>query len=216
MERTAPNIPSTRLARVGRVVALAGVVLSGCGNDSTDPSVAPVATVTAPATTGAAAPSEVEQVRTSTAAYADVAAANAAGYAVWSPDPKAPKATCPSTPEGKMGYHLVNPALRGAPGKAAEADATIDAAKPEQLLYQKKADGSMELVGVEYLVFTAAWERENGAGAAPPQVLGQPVPASKHTFAPGGPEIDHYELHVWLHADNPSGIFAAYNPNVTC
>jgi hypothetical protein len=31
-----------------------------------------------------------------------------------------------------------------------------------------------------------------------------------HGFEP------HYELHVWTHRDNPSGMFAEWNPNVTC
>ncbi len=195
-----------------RSVVAAGVLatmLVGCGDNTAD-------TTTSSDAAASAAPSELDQVRASTAAFSSIDVAKAAGYTVWSPDPAAPKATCPSTPEGKMGYHLVNPALRGTPAKAAEAEATIDYAKPEQLLYQKKADGTLELVGVEYLVFTSAWEREHGAGAAAPEVLGEAVPASKHSFAPGGPEIDHYELHVWLHTDNPSGMFVAYNPSITC
>ncbi|HVE62389.1 MAG TPA: hypothetical protein VNB94_01115 [Mycobacteriales bacterium] len=213
MKHTARRSTRTALLSLAAVVATAA--LAGCSDDAD--SVAASGTPKAAASSSpAAAPTELEQVRTATAAYADTAVAKAAGYTVWSPDPAAPKATCPSSPEGKMGYHLVNPGLRGAPPKAAEADATIDFAKPEQLLYQKKADGTMELVGVEYLVFKAAWERENGVGAAAPQVLGQPVPASKHSFAPGGPEIEHYELHVWLHTDNPNGMFAPYHPTITC
>ncbi|MCA1823061.1 MAG: hypothetical protein LC640_02090 [Frankia sp.] len=206
----------TRLHRYGAAAALAAALIAGCGSDAADKT--NTAGETPGATQSSADPStaQLEAVRTSTAAFADVAAAKAAGYTVWSPDPMAPKPSCPSAPEGKMGYHLVNPALRGTPAKAAEADATLDPAKPEQLLYQKKADGTLELVGVEYLVFKAAWEREHGAGAAPPQVLGQPVPASKHSFKTGGPEIEHYELHVWLHAENPNGMFAAYNPSITC
>lgn len=211
---TASQVPLMRSIAVAGALA---AVLAGCGDDKADVAkTSDTAPSAAAATTAAAAPSELEQVRASTAAFASVDAAKAAGYTVWSPDPAAPAASCPTKPEGKMGYHLVNPALRGTPAKAAEADAVIDAAKPEQLLYQKKADGTMELVGVEYLVFTAAWERANGPGAAAPKVLGETVPASKHAFAPGGPEVDHYELHVWLHTDNPSGMFAAYNPSITC
>ena len=204
--------PSTGVRAVA-AVALLAAVLTGCGDDKADvkssADASPSASVTEPV-------SELEQVRLSTAAFASIPAANAAGYKVWSPDPAAAGATCPTKPEGKMGYHLVNVPLRGTPPKAAEADAAIDFAKPEMLLYQKVAGGALKLVGVEYLVFKAAWERENGAGAAPPQVLGQPVPLSKHSFAPTGPEVEHYELHVWLHSDNPSGMFSAYNPSISC
>ena len=31
-----------------------------------------------------------------------------------------------------------------------------------------------------------------------------------HMFEP------HYDLHVWLYRDNPSGMFAQFNPNVSC
>jgi hypothetical protein len=26
----------------------------------------------------------------------------------------------------------------------------------------------------------------------------------------------HYDLHVWLYADNPSGMFTPYNPALEC
>jgi hypothetical protein len=29
-------------------------------------------------------------------------------------------------------------------------------------------------------------------------------------------ELHHYDLHVWLFKENPSGLFAATNPNVGC
>ena len=159
---------------------------------------------------------EVKEVRALTQPFSSVSAAQAAGYTVWSPDPAAANATCASSPDGKMGYHLVNGALRGSPANPAQADATIDYRQPEMLLYEKRPDGQMGLVGVEYLVFKEAWERVKGVGAAPPQVLGQPVPLSRHSFVPNGPEIDHYELHVWLHKENPRGLFAPYHPGVTC
>lgn len=74
----------------------------------------------------------------------------------------------------------------------------------------------LSLVGVEYIVFKAAWERVNGVGAAPPEILGHPLLASSHIFPGNANPIDHYELHVWVWKDNPNGMFAPYNPNVTC
>jgi hypothetical protein len=159
---------------------------------------------------------ELARVRQATARFHDIDAAYAEGYTVWSPDPFAPNATCPTSPEGNMGYHLVNVALRGGATNPSAGDAQIDALQPEMLLYERRADGKMHLVGVEYLVFTAAWERVNGAGAAPPEVFGEPLPASLHTF-PGNPNpIPHYELHVWIWTANPLGMFYPWNPMVGC
>jgi len=159
---------------------------------------------------------QLAQVRQLAADFHDLDAAKAAGYTVWSPDPFAPNAACPSSPEGNMGYHLVNVPLRGGAANPAAGDAVIDPMHPEMLLYEKRADGEVHLVGVEYIVFKAAWERVHGAGAAPPEVFGQPLLYSIHTF-PGNPDpIPHYELHVWIFTSNPLGMFYPWNPTVTC
>ena len=159
---------------------------------------------------------DLAQVRQTTASFHDLDEASAAGYTVWSPDPFAPNATCPSSAEGNMGYHRVNVSLRGGAANPAAGDATIDPLRPEMLLYEKRPDGSVHLVGVEYLVFKAAWERVNGAGAAPPEVFGEPLLASTHTF-PGNPNpIPHYELHVWIWTSNSLGMFYPWNPTVSC
>ena len=159
---------------------------------------------------------DLAEVRQATARFHDLDAALAAGYTVWSPDPFAPNATCPSSAEGNMGYHRVNVSLRGGAANPAVGDADIDPLRPEMLLYEKRPDGQAHLVGVEYLVFTAAWERVNGAGAAPPEVFGQPLLPSTHTF-PGNPNpVPHYELHVWIWTSNPLGMFYPWNPTVTC
>lgn len=159
---------------------------------------------------------ELAEVRRVTARFHDIDAAFAAGYTVWSPDPFAANGTCPSNAEGNMGYHLVNVGLRGGAANPAAGDAVVDPLRPEMLLYEKRPDGTMHLVGVEYLVFAAAWERVNGAGAAPPEAFGEPLPASLHTF-PGNPNpIPHYELHVWLWSSNPLGMFYPWNPTVSC
>jgi hypothetical protein len=159
---------------------------------------------------------DLARVRAATARFHDLEAALAAGYTVWSPDPFAPNATCPTSAEGNMGYHRVNVSLRGGAANPAAGDADIDPLRPEMLLYEKRPDGQMHLVGVEYLVFTAAWERVNGVGAAPPEVFGEPLLASTHTF-PGNPNpIPHYELHVWIWTTNPLGMFYPWNPTVSC
>ena len=122
----------------------------------------------------------------------------------------------PDGPYETVGYHLVNVGLRGGAANPAAGDAVIDQLLPEMLLYEKRPDGKMHLVGVEYLVFTAAWERVHGAGAAPPTVFGEPLPPSLHTF-PGNPSpIPHYELHVWIWWSNPLGMFYPWSPTVSC
>jgi len=159
---------------------------------------------------------DLAQVRQLASTYHDLGAAMAAGYTVWSPDPFVANATCPSSAEGNMGYHLVNVPLRGGAANPAAGDAVIDPMHPEMLLYEKRADGAVHLVGVEYIVFKAAWERVHGVGAAPPTVFGQPLLFSLHTF-PGNPDpIPHYELHVWVFTSNPLGMFYPWNPTVTC
>ena len=165
---------------------------------------------------GSDALSNLAQVRRATAPFHDLQVAMVAGYTVWSPSPFVAGATCPTSAEGKMGYHLVNVSLRGSAANPAAGDATIDPEHPEMLLYEKRADGQLHLVGVEYLVFKAAWEREHGVGAPPPEIFGQPLLASLHTF-PGNPgPIAHYELHVWIWTSNPIGMFYPWNPTVTC
>lgn len=171
---------------------------AGCGNSVTEPE------------------ASLAAVKNQFTQMSDLTKASAAGYTVWSPDPTVAGSTCPSSSEGNMGYHLVNVALRGAAGNPAAGDAVIDKMNPEMLLYEKTSTGTLSLAGVEYIVFKDAWERVNGVNAAPPEVFGQPLLASSHTFVTGGPSIPHYELHVWLYKDNPLGQFYPYNPKVTC
>ncbi len=158
----------------------------------------------------------ITQIRQLTDSYHDLNTATSAGYTAWSPDPTVAGSTCPSSVDGRMGYHRVNVSLRGGAADPAAGDAEIDITKPEMLLYEKTSTGSIALVGVEYIVFKAAWERVHGAGAAPPEILGHPLLASSHIFPGNANPIDHYELHVWVWKDNPNGMFAPYNPAVTC
>ncbi|HUQ45045.1 MAG TPA: hypothetical protein VM033_00255 [Gemmatimonadaceae bacterium] len=158
----------------------------------------------------------IARIRQLSDPYHELTVATSAGYSVWSPDPAAAGATCPSSAEGKMGYHRVNVALRGGAADPAAGDAVIDVDKPEMLLYEKSAAGAMQLVGVEYIVFKAAWERANGAGAPAPVILGQPLLLSSHVFPGNASPIDHYELHLWVWKDNPLGMFYPYHPNITC
>jgi hypothetical protein len=87
-----------------------------------------------------------------------------------------------------------------------------------EFIYEPQADGSLELVAVENLTFIEAWEA--AGNREPPSFHGVPYdymvddPATPtdeaHHFEP------HYDQHVWLYRENPNGVFAQFNPDVTC
>jgi hypothetical protein len=79
-------------------------------------------------------------------------------------------------------------------------DETIDPDKPEALIYRPLDTGRLELVGVELAV--------PDVGQEPPQFLGA-------TFQPE-PEFGVFGLHAWIWLDNPDGLFAEFNPRVSC
>lgn len=106
-----------------------------------------------------------------------------------------------SRSQGAMGYHYGNPDLLF-------DDATVNLLEPETLMYVPGPGGQKRLVGMEYIVFIDQWEAAHGAGADPPTLLGQAF--HPHSFLP------IYKLHIWLWRDNPRGIFADWNPKVSC
>ena len=96
--------------------------------------------------------------------------------------------------------------------------------------YARSSSGGLKLLGVEYFravllrnVVTGEtgprfesekWDPAQYELVTPqPQLLGQgfeldPPPA------PGVPW--HWSLHVWIWADNPSGMFSPWNPSISC
>lgn len=137
----------------------------------------------------------VDTVRQETARYKNVEEAKKAGYGLLH--------GCVSGPqEGAMGIHFANGDLVG--------DNEIDAAKPEALLYEPR-NGKMELVGVEYVVIADGW---NANHPAPPVLMGQLFNFVGAPNRYGLPAF--YELHVWAWKNNPSGVFADWNPQISC
>jgi hypothetical protein len=126
------------------------------------------------------------------------------------------------TEDGAMGIHYFRPDLLGISGppdpRVAGTGTHTDFLKPAILLYEPKADGTFELVGVENLVFADAWQAAGHAN--PPSFHG--VPYDRMTDDPATPLDEahmfepHYDRHVWIHRDNPKGTFAPFNPNVSC
>jgi hypothetical protein len=107
----------------------------------------------------------------------------------------APIEACLSDPQlGGMGLHYGNPAL---------IDGRVDAMEPELLLYEPQKNGKLRFVAVEYIVPFTAWQ-----GDAPPMLYGQSFHRNE-TFG-------IWALHVWHERHNPRGMFADWNPKVTC
>ena len=171
----------------------------------------------------AAAEPGLDDVRAATERFRDVNVALAEGY-VRDPANLCDSAEMLGQPAelGVMGVHYFRPDLLGISGppspRVSGTGTHTDFREPAILIYEPQADGGMELVAVENLVFIDAW---NAAGQlAPPTFQGRAFDRMEdrpetemdeaHNFEP------HYDLHVWLYRDNPNGIFAQFNPAVTC
>ena len=177
----------------------------------------------------AAGEPSLEQVRQAAERYRDVRVAIAEGYTT---DNKCVTAEMLGIPaeQSAMGLHYVRrdllglpakpagPVAGGVPARVAGTGTHTDFAKPAMLIYEPQADGRLELVAVENLAFKKAWEA--AGNKKPPSFRGNPYllltddPATPldeaHGFEP------HYELHAWVIRDNPLGMFAPFNPQVTC
>ena len=88
---------------------------------------------------------DIARARAATARFRNVEAAVAAGY-------PATDHCVENQPTGGMGLHFLNQALR---------DTTLDVEKPEILVYEKMADGSIRLNGVEHVVPIARGRRSS-------------------------------------------------------
>ena len=165
----------------------------------------------------------LEEVHRATERFRDVDVAIAEGY-IRDPFDLCDTAEMMGKPAslGAMGIHYVRPDLLGIsapPSPRVNGNGThTDFLTPSILIYEPQADGLLELVAVENLVFAQAWH-ESGH-AVPPSFHGveydrmadDPATAADdaHMFEP------HYDRHVWIYRDNPNGVFAPFNPAVTC
>ena len=123
---------------------------------------------------------------------------------------------------GAMGIHFARADLLGItspPSPRVSGNGThTDFLTPAILIYEPQADGSLELVAVENLVFAHAW-KEAGHDAPPSfhgvtydTMVDDPTTSvdEAHLFEP------HHDRHVWIYRENPNGLFAPFNPAVTC
>jgi hypothetical protein len=142
--------------------------------------------------------SQLAAVRAATSAFHDVEAAKAAGYGEFY------VCTDENSGAGAMGQHYANIDL--------VLDPAIDPLRPEVLVYEPMPDGSLRLVGVEYVVFQELWHDAYGADG--PSVLGvdlKPIAAGNRYGLP-----DFYERHAWIWRPNPRGMFDDWNSKVSC
>jgi hypothetical protein len=164
----------------------------------------------------------LEDLRKATERFRDVEVALAEGY-IADPTNMCVTAAMEGLPRqlGAMGIHYFRPDLLGITAVEPRVNGVgihTDFLTPSVLVYEPQADGSLELVAIENLVFQKAWYE--AGNTAPPEFLGNqyysvvnnPVTDvdEAHGFEP------HYELHIWLYRDNPNGMFAPFNPAATC
>ena len=138
----------------------------------------------------------VKIVRDSTERFKDVKVAEAEGYAL--------QFGCVSGDDfGAMGLHYVNGNL--------VSSGVLDATRPQIVIYEPKPDGSLRLIGADYLLLADAW---NMSHSGPPELMGQffHLFTSPNRF--GLPTF--YTLHVWAWKENPKGAFINWHPNVSC
>lgn len=159
-------------------------------------------------------PPDLQAVRAAVAQYHSYGEALGAGYS-------AAGEPCVSSPAGTMGFHAVNGAIIGS--------GVNDPLRPPILLYAPRQNGSTALVGVEYwhvaLVNTPDGPRP-WLSQIDPRTLGMtfftPTPslfgqAFNGPMAGHNPQMPwHYDLHVWVVDENPAGVFAQFNPTLSC
>jgi hypothetical protein len=193
---------SWRLTRSLVVSAAIPVVLSACSDpSSTSPGSTtrdttlpmPIARSGRGGATSRTSDTNVEQqlasLRALTAKFHRFEVAQAAGWSV-------PVPPCrDNPPQGGMGWHFVN---------VAYVDATVEVLKPEVVIYEPEKNGALRLVGIEYIIpFTILPSTAN-----PPSLLGQQF---VRNF---GDQV--WMLHVWVWRHNHDGMFASWNPSVSC
>ena len=138
----------------------------------------------------------IKIVRESTERFKDVKVAEVEGYALMF--------GCVTGPDsGAMGLHYVNGNLL--------SRNELDPTHPQIVIYEPRSDGSLRLIGADFVVFADAWDKKN---QGPPQLMGQLFHYFESPNRFGLPAF--YTLHVWAWKDNPNGAFVNWHPNVSC
>ena len=138
----------------------------------------------------------VQVVRDATARFHDVAVAEREGYFL--------QFGCVSGSDfGAMGMHFVNFPL--------VEDGELDATRPEIVIYEPQPDGSLQLIGADYLVLAEKWHAQHDS---PPELMGQLFHRFEAPNRFGLPAF--YTLHVWAWKPSPTGTFVNWHAHVSC
>ena len=101
---------------------------------------------------------------------------------------------------GGMGVHFIN---------LANVGPTLDPMKPQVLIYEPVGD-KLHLVAAEWFMPTAV-------SKTAPSIFGQTLGGPMEGHEPLLPaSLHHWDLHVWLWKENPSGVFSPTNPSISC
>lgn len=177
-------------------------VLRAAAATATSAVVAVGTLVLAPTKSAIAGAGGLSDARSGTAAFHNLEKATSAGYGLLAD--KDGIECIDKEGVGAMGVHY-------AKGSLVE-DAAVVAGTPEVLVYEPQRNGNLRLVGVEYVVLKQAWH--DAGNAAAPSLFGkrfEEVAAGNRYGLP-----DFYALHASIWRDNPSGMFAPWNPRVSC
>ena len=120
--------------------------------------------------------------------FHDITVAKDAGYKEQFPP------GCAQSSEGAQAFHYIDRGL---------VDDKVELLRPELLMYEPGPGGSLQLIGVDYVVPFDAW-----TAPEPPTLLGMP-------FGRNAP-LGVWALHIWAWRPNPNGMFAMWNPKASC
>jgi hypothetical protein len=142
-------------------------------------------------------------IRQSTARFKDVSVAQHEGYV--------PQFGCVSGPDaGAMGIHYVKGEFIQNPPLTPTGE--LDPTRPQIVIYEPLPGGGRRLIGVDYLVIAAPWDKDHPN--SPPQLKGQLYHYFESPNRFGLPPF--YTLHVWAWKENPNGAFVNWHPEVGC
>lgn len=176
-KRNKTNLAITRFSMLFFIaaIALAAILVTGC-KDGTGVELSE-------------AEKQLDELRVATESFKNVEIAKRAGW-----DAYFPPFCMTHIDLGGMGVHQFNADL---------VDNEVILTKPELLVYEVQADGSLRYIAVEYMIPYKILPRD----AEPPRLFDREFMQNDffHVWA----------LHVWL-IDNPNGTFASFNPQISC
>ena len=175
--------------RYSTTLVLGIALLSGCSSESITKDSSDLK-VAGSQSFGSSVNQDLASLRRVTAPFQEFDVASHAGW-------KTQITPCMTDPGGAggMGFHYGNTDL---------IDGTASVEKPQLLLYEPEKNGRLRLVAVEYIIPYTFVPRS----ATPPRLFNQDFQ-----------QVDAFQLwglHAWVWRDNPSGIFAPWNPQVNC